>query len=288
MKIFWLQDFDIFNIQGGAEMNDKEHFKEGIKRNHDLDMLYPSNVFVRPDLLIISNCVIFDKKRLSDMCAKTPHVFFFHDYIFCKYRLFFPLAKKCDTCISRDYWLSMFKTSKLIIYLSPLHKYIHEEFFPELKEVPSVIVPSAIRPGRFTKTYNVPRQPFYLSVHGLLDFKGKNNLLDYMGSHPYEEFHVIHPDPNFKNLPGNCKIIPPMRNELMPELYHKYDNYIELPDTPQPFNRTVCEAKLSGCKVITNGLMGAASFDWFNNTKLLEDNLRNAPKLFWDSIERAV
>lgn len=286
MKIFWLQDYNIFSFQGGAEMNDKEHFKEGIKRGHDLDLLNSQQTFTRPDLLIISNCTQFDNKRLADMCAQTPHVFFMHDYIFCKHRLFFPMAEKCNTCVARKYWLSLFSTSKLIVYLSPLHKMIHEEYFPELKDVKSVIVPSALVTKNFTDRKFVIRSPHYLSVHGLLGFKGRDNLIKYMKDHPYEEFHVVHPDKNDSGLPSNCKLLEPVRYESMPELYQRYEYYIELPDTPQPFNRTVCEAKLSGCKVVTNGLMGAASFDWFSDRKLLIENLDNATKLFWDSIER--
>ena len=287
-KIAWLQDFDIFSYQGGAEMNDAAHFREGLKRGHDLYLINPQMPFSQPDALIISNCVSFDKKRLTDMISSAPTIFFFHDYIFCKYRLFYPMIEYCGTCESSKWWLELFLKAKLLIWLSPLHRDATLTALPELKDSKYALIPSAINPAPFLEAKEVTRQEAYLSVNSLFPFKGRDNLITYAELHPEILFHIVSQEPE-PDLPGNMLILPPQTYDGMPKVYRMYKNYIELPSTPQPFNRTIVEAKLSGCKVITNQLMGATSWPWFKeNPENIATELRVASGLFWTVVEDAL
>jgi len=287
MRILWLQDYDIFSFQGGAEMNDAIHFAEGMRRGHDMKLINASSPFWQADLLIISNCVSFDKTRIANMVKSTPTVFFHHDYIFCKYRLYYPMIEFCGKCENAKFWLELYLQAKLNIWLSPLHREATLVALPELTESKYALVPSAIKPEPFINHPDLPRLDAFLSVHSLMPFKGMDNMLNFAALHPENQFHVINPEQI--QVPGNMRIIPPVTYNEMPKLYHSYKYYIELPSTPQPFNRTVAEAKLSGCKVITNKLMGAASWDWFKeDSETMATHLLDAPNKFWTAIEEAV
>ncbi len=288
MKIAWLQDQDIFAFPGGAEMNDAAHFREGLRRGHDLYLVGPQVPFSQPEALIVSNCLSFDRKRLTDMIDSAPAVFFFHDYIFCKYRLFYPYTEKCGSCDSTRWWLELFLKAKLLIWLSPLHRNATLLALPELENIPYALIPSAINPERFLKEKEVIRQDAYLSVNSLFPFKGRENIIAFAEKHPDRLFHIISQEEE-TNLHGNIVVLPPQTYDLMPKVYRLYKYYLELPATPQPFNRTCVEAKLSGCKIITNDLMGATSWPWFKeDAGYIAEELRAAPTRFWTAVERAL
>lgn len=288
MRINWLQDYDIFSFQGGAEMNDAAHFAAGLRRGHELRLIGPTHPFFTADAQIISNCVQFDHERLKNMVNSVPTVFFFHDYIFCKYRLFYPMIEHCGTCEYAKWWLDLFMKAKLLIWLSPLHREATLVAFPDLKNREFALIPSAINPDKFINNKEITRQDAYLSVNSLAPFKGRDNLITYASLHPEMLFHIVSQDQE-PDLPGNMLILPPQTYDGMPKIYRMYKNYIELPSTPQPFNRTVVEAKLSGCKVITNKLMGAVSWPWFQEgPEHIAAMLRCAPDNFWTAVERSV
>lgn len=290
MRITWLQDYDIFAFPGGAEMNDAAHFAAGLRRSHDIKLLMPQMAFYKPELLIVSNCINFDRKRLADMVNAVPTVFFFHDYIFCKYRLFYPAADKCQSCKFAKYWKDLYLKAKLLIWLSPLHREVTLKAMPELESSKYALVPSAINPDLFLFAESSKRfeASTYLTVNTLAPYKGRDNIIKFANAHPEIQIHAIAAE-ILDKVPGNITLIPVAGYNQMPALYSQYKTYLELPTTPQPFNRTVIEARLSGCSVITNELLGAASYGWFKcDGPVIADQLRSAPDLFWKNIEEAI
>lgn len=269
-------------------MNDAAHFAAGLRRGHELKLIGPTHPFFKADAQIISNCVQFDHERLKNMVSSVPTIFFFHDYIFCKYRLFYPMAEKCRDCESTQYWKDLFLQARLLIWLSPLHRQATLIALPELENKEFALIPSAINPDDFLSE-NKERLDAYLSVNSLMGFKGRDNLLKFVAANPDKQFHFITSGVTQDELPGNACLLPPLTYDQMPQLYANYKYYIELPETPQPFNRTVVEAKLAGCKVITNKLMGAASWPWFQERpEYIAEMLRRASDNFWSAVERSV
>lgn len=289
MKISWMQDYNVFDANvGGAEMNDRAHIQAGIRRGHDIVLLTPASLFHPPDLLIVSNCTMFDRKRLSDMVHQSKTVFFFHDYIFCRHRLYYPMGDRCRDCGDRDYWLGLFLSAKLIIYLSPLHQQYTWKLLPELQNIKSCLVPSAIDPFPFLMYHNHPDRRGVLAVNHLLGFKGKENLFTFARDNPEIVINAYGQAEPTENLPSNINVLPSKLYGEMPELFSKYEYYIEIPDTPQPFNRTIVEAKLAGCRIITNKLVGATSWDWFPNIETMTKALTKAPEDFWSNVEESI
>ena len=131
MKILWVQDYNIMAYAGGAERNDLRIVHEGIRRSHDITMDFEAEY----DLAIISNCVTIDKEIMEKIYEK-PYIFFFHDYIFCRWRLFYPMLEKCRTCAFASKWKKDFLKAKKLIFLSPLHRESHYFAMPELKKIP--------------------------------------------------------------------------------------------------------------------------------------------------------
>jgi hypothetical protein len=291
MRVAFIQDYDIFSFGGGAEMNDAAHFTEGLKRGYDMNLLGPTHPYARYDLLIASNFTMFDFGRIKNMVDRTPTVFFFHDYIFCNHRLYYSMNDKCSGCLKVKDHLEIYLKAKLLIWLSPLHRDATLHCMPELKNSKYALIPSAIRPDLFLHTGDsVPlenRNDSYLSVNSMYYFKGRENLVKYIKSHPEINFTIVGKE-QVKGLP-NVFPIEYLDYADMPKVYASHKKYIELPNTPQPFNRTVIEAKLSGCKIITNKLMGCASWDWFQEDKYtIAHKVREAPINFWNAIEEAL
>ena len=282
MKILFVQDYNVFAYGGGAERNDRRIIHEGIRRGHDITMEFQADW----DLAIISNCVNIEPEIIDEICSHNNHVFFMHDYIFCRYRLFFPCLDKCKRCPYTQVWKKRFLSSKLIIYLSPLHKEYHEKVMPELKDIPSILIPSTIDPRLFLNPYYPKITNYAASINSLLPFKGAKRTLEYIEKHSSLQCKIISPNPDNLPIPKNAQIIAQhLPYKQLIEILESAEFYIELPETPQPYNRTFAEAKLAGCKVITNELSGAASYPWFSDRARLIQELFNAPLNFWKGIE---
>ena len=65
-----------------------------------------------------------------------------------------------------------------------------------------------------------------------------------------------------KNIP--YELIPSCQHKEFLKKISQNDTLIFLPQTPETLSRIVVEARMLGCKVITNNLVGATSEDWFS------------------------
>ena len=266
-------------------MNDRALFTEGLRREKNL-VLVNTPSLLNSDKSIISNCVNFPPSVLNSALEQEA-VFFFHDYIFCKWRLFFPGQDKCKICKHALEHLALFQKAKGLIFLSPLHERVYLEQFPQLTEIPRALVPSALN----TNLFNSPPEPLkdtVLTINTLLPFKGRENILRFIREHNEFTFTVVGHDPDDTTLPKNARFCGLLKYKELIKLFATHEYYVELPETPQPFNRTCAEAKLAGCKVITNSLMGAASYPEFRDKGRFKDLIDNAPETFWKFIEEVL
>ena len=289
MRFVWVQDLDFVSnpYSGGAQASDWGHYQYGLKKGHEQILITPQNwqsVQVQgEDVLILSNIRSFGPERFLDKPNKI--ITFNHDY-WCRYRLFYPRLEKCiKSCAYKEPWEKLFKKAKLNIFLSPLHYKMHKEVFGDAIE-PHALVPSPVDPEKF---YDMKkeREKDVLTVNTALPFKGKANLIAWANNNPDRKITVVGARSDVP-LPSNCEYIGVVPYAEMPELYNKHKFYLELPSTPQPMNRTACEAYLCGCSLITNNLLGFMSWGW-----KLRDDVRgnvgsNASKRFWKSIEKVI
>lgn len=288
MRIAWLQDLCPACNEGGAQKTDWGHIKKGRERGHSIEIITPQNVSIRNldcDLVIISNCMGFPRDVLTRICSERPYVFFHHDFNFCKYRLYYSQLDKCKTCIDRQFWLKLYQSAKLHIWLSPLHREAYLFAFPELEKFRPVCVPSCIDVEKFKPVEGVERRRgTVIGVGALEPFKSRYGAYNYGLANPQLSFTFVGQSAEI-NLP-NCKYLSYVRNEDLPRLYSEHEFYINLPDTVQPFERTAAEAYLSGCKLILNENVGFFSYPWdYKNIEQVRHILKQAATGWWEEVE---
>lgn len=288
MRIIWLQDMDPMSTGGGAQLTDRAHIVEGLKRGHDIRILTPQNqntlLLHKSDFLIFSNVASFTPERLLKLPNR--YAVFHHDWWFrCKWRLFLPLSEKCLVdCPQGPVYRPILEKAALHIFLSPLHYQINKEYFADAVE-PHLLVPSPVNPDIFFDQKK-PDRKNTCNLNGLLPFKGKANLLKYAKEHPDVKIRLAGDREKEEELPSNCEFIGPIPDTQLPSFYNTHEYYIELPDTPQPFNRTIAESYLCGCKIKGNKLIGALSWPWFNEGRqTVAERLNQSPKDFWNGLE---
>ena len=292
MKIAWIQDMDPMVSPGGAEMNDRAMIIAGLRRGHDISILTQGNAHeehqaLTADLVILSNAVTVPMS-LYDALAKEnrPYAFFFHDYgpWLCKWRLFYPMEERCRTiCYLRSRWIDHLLRAKLMIWLSPLHRWAWLWGEPRLEAVPHALVPSALNPDLFHDLGGKRKDA--IAVHSGLPFKGWPRVRAWAEEHPETPLTLVGPDlPS--DAPKSVRLQGPVPYGKMNELYNQHETFLHLPDRPMPFDRTVPEAYLAGCKIVGNSLVGALSWPWFQEGRdAVRRELKAAPTHFWEAME---
>jgi len=294
MRFVWVQDlpFTLVPQSGGAQLTDFEMYKEGIRKGYEQALITPQNYQQIPvqeeDVLILSNIKSFGPERFLD--KPNPVIMFHHDYLFCRYRLFYPRLEKCiKACAYKEPWKKLFKKAKLNIFLSPLHYKMHKEVFGDSIE-PHALVPSPVDPDKFYDMKKKREKNSVLGVNCLLPFKGAKNVVRYAEEHPDLKFTFVGAKDDSIQLPKNCEFIGPVPQEKIIELLSTTEAFIHIPETPQPCERTVVEAKLSGVpKLILNPLVGATSYKQFRYDRdRFAKWISQSPKNFWKKNEKVI
>jgi len=295
MNISWIADYDFLaNLAGGAEMSDREAYMHGMKSGHTMQLYIPESARMfapgPTDLSIISNAARFDLNWIvNTVCAK-PYIFYAHDYFpLCRYRLFYPMLEKCKKCMNLDSAKKIALNSALNIFLSPLHFDAWCYAIPELKDRPHHIHPSPVNLELFKPRSEVKRNPNAGLVINAAAFKGAKNTVEYCAKHPEITFTFCGGQPEAQ-LPPNCTFVGYVPTLSMPSMFNQASYYVELPDTIQPFNRTVLEARLMEVPhIVINKNIGAASYDWFKeDTASIRKRIAEAVPNLWKKIEETV
>lgn len=289
MKFAWLQDMCPWECGGGAQLTDRAHMTYGIRRGHDITLVTPAvqAMSMKVDAIIISNATQFRLDHLEMLARERPVIWFFHDYWPCKWRLYYPMLKKCEDCYLRSRWVPLFQASAMAIWLSPLHRNAFLYVYPELETMPHICCPSPVD-GQVFHDMGLERQGV-VSIEGLHDFKGRRNILAWAEAHPDVLVDCIggnqYPD---KPLPPNTRYIPEIPNWELNEFLNRHEALLHLPQSPSPFDRTTAEAYLAGCSIIGNQHIGALSFPWWTDRESVRQALKDSSLQFWSAIERGV
>lgn len=291
MKFIWLQDFNIMTQGGGAQMTDQAHFLEGVKRGHEMTLWTVETGILDGDFpgstVIASNPTFCNPDVFAHFQNRgIPFIYFFHDYWpLCKIRLFYPMLEKCrTTCYMKDRWLETLRRARMLVWLSPLHREAWLWACPELADVPYVMAPSPVDPEKFYPL-KLERKGV-IAVESLLEFKGRDRVLDWVKEHPDTPVTFIGGnDKPHERLPENCTYYDFVPQHQLNELYNKHTALLHLPMNPMPYDRTVAEAYLAGCEIIGNDLIGALSWGWFKDRQQVAVMSKQSSGNFWDQIE---
>jgi hypothetical protein len=292
VNITWLADYNfLVNLQGGAEMSDREEYLYGMRKGHTMQLINPqsANIFdpSTTDLTVISNATGFNPEWITKTVCTKPYLMYVHDYFpLCTYRLFYPMQEKCKKCKNIDAVRKLMMNSVLNIFLSPLHFDAWCFALPELKDHPYHIHPSPVLLDIFTTDPKIKRIPNAGLVINAAAFKGAKNTVEYCKNHPEITWTFVGGQPAAP-LSQNCAFIGYVPTLKMPGIFNQASYYLELPDTPQPYNRTVLEARLMEVPhLILNKNIGAVSYDWFNSdTATIRKHIAEAVPNWWKKVE---
>jgi len=293
MKVLWVQDMDPMVYPGGAELNDRAHIWEGVRRGHEVQVVGPEpnpQALDRPaDLVVVSNSMSLPLDAYSRWRERRiPWVIFAHDYgpWVCKWRLFYPMEERCQTlCFLRARWGPILQEARLLIWLSPLHRWAWLYAYPQLEAHPHALVPSAVDVELF-HDLGRPRSGVVM-VNSLAAFKGADNVIRWAEEHPDVQISHVGGNTEGRKVPPNVRDVGYVPQGKMNELLNSHETFLHLPSTPMPFDRTVVEAFLAGCRIEANELVGALSWDFFRQGReAVRQACQSAPQTFWQEVER--
>ena len=278
MRINYIEFLDPFRYGGGGEMNSRALIEYGRKLGHDirvgarrtgkLSRFY--NPFMRlhaePDLWILCdvfNCpdtnIEFQPGFIDSIIRSKCYIHIDNAYVdICK-KGGLPCngirtSAMCSTCVDPGRF-DIYKNSVACVFLSPLHEQIIRGMLPTNYIKKSFLLRPCIDTQIF-KNYGKVRDIEYLYVGTISAYKGYSNLKNRFGGQT--GFLFIGTNTTGEKLFGEH--IPYVKNEELPLYYNRSKHFVHLPQWKEPAARTVVEAALCGCEIITNENVGVVTF----------------------------
>ena len=172
----------------------------------------------------------------------------------------------------------LFESALLDIFLSPLHASVFHEIYTKIKNKTFILKPLIKDIEKF-RDLNKKRDIKYASYGGMSETKGFYNIIERF---PVEEICFFGSSGHLSEMQNYGKVIGRIPYEEMPEFLNRIEYYIHMPRWPEPHGLIVNQAALSGCKLITNDMVGALTHDFEITDRAAYKN--NAAEL-WEKLE---
>jgi glycosyltransferase involved in cell wall biosynthesis len=288
-KIIWLEDFNTKTHPGGSQLTSKYVMDWGKDLGFDIEecSLYtieelgisPNHYLREGDLFIMNNMVhLYNKypRFIREIIKYKKYIRYEHDYMWQHNLVEFPFIKE------------IFKNAMCVYYLSPLHR--KEHYRMGLERADDWYMPSPIDGKLFKIIPGIERvKDSVIYTGGFSIHKGIENILEYARNNPEKNIDLVgwvDHDGVVSNLPDNVHTIDTVKYSKVPELLNSYEYFIHLPNWVEPFGRSVAEALMCGCKMITNENIGMLSYKWnFSNLDWISTTLTNTPSRFWQKTD---
>jgi glycosyltransferase involved in cell wall biosynthesis len=186
-----------------------------------------------------------------------------------------------------QYKKEMWEEGLASIFLSPAHFIEYRRIYPKIRFRNVYFQPSPV-----SGFYPDKKKPICISVgvigihKGTLDAlewaRAKNiRLTVYGASAPGDEYVYrvkTHPNVDFRG---------PVAYSVIQKAMAEADMFIHLPVWVEPYGRVAVEARLAGCRIISNHKLGVASYPWWweDDFETLRDMLQDIGKEFWKFID---
>lgn len=284
-KIIWVQDFNTKTHPGGSQLTSKYVMDWGKDLGFDIEecSLYtidelgiePNHYLRSGDLFIMNNMAHLYEKYpnfIKEIIKYKKYIRYEHDYMWQHNIVEFQLIKE------------IFANALAVYYLSPAHREEHSRM--GLARDDDTYIPSPIDSKLFKIIPNIERvKNSVIYTGGFSQHKGIENIFKYAVDNPNKNIDLVgwvDHEGVVSKLPDNVRVIDTVKYSAMPELLNTYQYFIHLPNWIEPFGRSVAEALLCGCNMITNDNIGMLSYEWnFSNLEWLSTFLTNTPSLFW-------
>lgn len=256
MKLSWIEDVSTY--QGGAELASLE-----LQRSAPVGVSIINGVSPNADAFVIHNCTQYSA-GLVNLFGDKPVIKYVHDG-----------WQQGDPALRQ--WL--FDHAALLVMSSPLHR----GMFPVTIKAPVNLIPNPLHLGRFVEAgkHDQKRKP--ACWVGRFDgFKGIQAAADYAKAFEWTLDYYGYGDglEAVKALGNYCGQI---NHADMPQVMACYENFVFLPQEPEPFSRVAVEAWAAGCELHINNNVGAIW--WIENNPAA---LFRGADLFWDAVMEAI
>lgn len=261
-SILWVNDYIGY---GGAEMTNDTLIKAC---PYPIKFVLSKNF--RPEmakgrLVILNGIYQLERGYLEHVINSCDYMYFDHDYGFCERRdsrhTTHTSQSKCD-CVGRRAAIQrLHDNAKLSILMSPMHL-AEQSQFVSFKN--TFICPSAID---VYKIKNTSKKRHHNDVVFLTKSPHKGSLAALRQC--VGDVYCIHAGTEY------TRVINMMKDSK---------TFVYTPEWVEPCGRIVMEAVLAGCKVVTNGRVGATSFENWNDPVKLRKMLKQVPGKFWKKV----
>jgi hypothetical protein len=272
--VFYISDFFFDQVLGGGELNDSELLKilnnkgyQVKKKNcHLVDVsLLKEN---KSCLFIVSNFINLSEECKNFFINNIDYIIYEHDHKYLKRRnpaLFKEFLAPKDEIINLDFY----KSAKKIFCQSSFHKNIVfkntnldnlESLSGNLWPIETLeFIRKLSKENKQDKCSIMNSTTPHKNTHGSIRYANKKNLdYDLIQSNNYYEFLTK---------------------------LSKNKSFVFLPKTPETLSRVLVEARMLGCKVITNDLVGASKEEWFGlKGEQLIDFMKNKREEIYNKI----
>jgi len=281
MKLIYISDFFLEDLPycGGAEYNDKELIKILIKQKFNVDQIKSSALNLqylienKNNFFIISNFLMVSSQCLEFITNNCKYIIYEHDHKYLKSRN--PILYKNFKAPKEQIINYLFYKNSISIFCqSSFHARILKTNL-QLKNVYNI-------------SGNLWSQEDLNYIEKITNLSEKRDMCSIMESSIWN-----------KNTEGSVEFCKKrnMKYELISDKnYHNFlkkismnKKFIFLPRSPETLSRVCVEAKMLGCSLIVNNLIGAKYEEWFKeDSKYLISYMRTINSKILKEVERCI
>jgi hypothetical protein len=306
MRIAWISHLDVNRFPGGGELAQRELIAVGRSRGHMITetavvrgrlqrllrraLQYPyMSVDWHADIFVLSNlrnCPMLGVRfpqSVIERILSTQRAVLVEDAWIDTCELDMPCGGNpslCPTECDRTWSNALFTRSQAVVFVSPMQQGMIQSVLTSPLPRLQVLRRPFVDVTQF-RPLGLERDIEVLYVGAINEAKGYHNLIDRFGAG-----RVTFVGRNGLGEPIAGRYLGELSYEAMPELYNRAQVFAHLPEWYEPMGRTVVEAALCGCELVTNEKIGAMSYptrEWTDPAVIQQNGVR-----FWSDFEDAV
>ncbi len=278
MNILWISDFDTSTFPGGAQLTQELLLNEGDTR-HKINRFFfngKSTPGERLKLdqydLVVSNTLINLWTRfLQPLKDIDRHIHISYD---------------SSPYLSPENKKTLLADNLLTCFMSPEHRTNHKDY--SIDE--SYILYPPVDSNIFVNN-NSERDVDCVWIGLFHPLKGIQQFTNYVHGHPEKKFILVGfgNEVWIKNIKSlyNVHYFQMIRNSLLVPIYNRSKSLYFSPQQDETFGRTVIEAVLCGCDIITDGKYDIPALNLYKRLGIdeMKKTLGNSATKFWEKVE---
>lgn len=306
MRIAWISFLDVNAFTGGGELAQRELIDVGRRRGHTivesaflsrrpqrllrrtrlyrrLRVDWSADVFVLSNLRNSPQLALPFPQSLIEKILATRRVALVEDAWVDTCVLDMPCGgdpSACPKTCDRRWANELFARVQIVVFVSPMQQRMIQSVLDVRLPRFQILRWPHVDVTRF-KHLGLERDIDVLYVGAINEAKGYRNLIERFG-----EDRITFVGRNGLNAPIAGSYLGELPYHALPRIYNRARTFAHLPQWPEPMGRTIIEASLCGCQVVTNERVGITSFprlEWTDPDLVSRNGQR-----FWIEFERAV